>query len=59
MRTVKTEFIVPGVNNQAPTLKFSTEVILDDEDDPHEAGKEAGAFLMKFSQGVGDADVDD
>lgn len=55
MRTVKTVFHMPGPNNTAPSMTFSTEVIMDENTDPEDAGKEAGSFLMLFANGVASA----
>jgi hypothetical protein len=55
MRTVKLTIEHPGPHDRAPTLTFSTEVIIDDDADPRDAGNEAGKFLVAFSEGVGNS----
>ena len=52
MRTVKLEMLMPGPHSAAPSMRFSTEVIIDDDDDAGAAGTRAGLFLMHFAEGV-------
>lgn len=53
MRTVKVEMLVHSSEKAGVDFKYTTEVVLDHDSDPEEAGYEAGQFLMGVGTGFG------
>jgi hypothetical protein len=59
MRTVKIGMEMPGPTIISPIVSFSTEVIVNDDDDAAEAGHDAGKYLMRFAEGFASVADDD
>lgn len=50
MRTVKIVYV--DLSNPVGRIELETEVIVDDETDPVQAGREATRFLLEFQSGM-------